>query len=86
MTKTIEAPPPRPDHQVPAKERMHPLELTTIREALGLTREALADALGVSVDSVASWELGRRTIPDGVRRDIEALEAYTAQVVEHIVE
>lgn len=75
---------PRPERDVPDDERMQPLELLTVREALGLTREALAKSLGVSLSSVESWEMGRRTIPDGVRRDVEAIEHYTAQVVDHL--
>ncbi|WP_143709968.1 helix-turn-helix domain-containing protein [Kocuria flava] len=61
----------------PAGERMHPLELLAAREALGLTREVLADALDVSVSLVRTWERGQSTIPDDVRRRLEHLEAYT---------
>lgn len=66
--------------RVPVEPPMPAGELVTVREALGLTREALAAALDVSLSSVESWELGRRVIPDGVRVDVQDLEAWTVAV------
>ena len=37
-----------------------PQEVRRIREALGLSQQAFAERLGVSVGTVQSWELGRR--------------------------
>lgn len=37
---------------------MKPEEIRASREDLGFTQEAFADALGVTVDTVARWESG----------------------------
>ncbi|MET8948864.1 helix-turn-helix transcriptional regulator, partial [Streptomyces sp. NPDC004542] len=47
-----------------------PAERTRLREAAGLTRAAVAQALGVRVPSIEAWEAGRAE-PRG-----ERLEAY----------
>jgi transcriptional regulator with XRE-family HTH domain len=73
-----------PAVQSPADGRMTPIELKVVREALGLSREQLAAALNVGVRSVDDWESGRRPIPDGVREDVERIEAYTAEVADHL--
>lgn len=39
------------------------LLVRAVREQLGLTGAEAAGLLGVSVDSVRSWESGRRTVP-----------------------
>lgn len=75
----------RPKYFAQAGERMCSLELVTVREALGLTRDALARDLGVSRESVTSWELGRRNIPYEIRGAIDRLETYTASIVEQLV-
>lgn len=75
---------PASEEQVPADERMHPMELRVVREALGFSREDLATSLGVAVRSIDDWETGRRPIPDGVRADIERMEAYTAEVADQL--
>lgn len=73
-----------PEAQVPADGRMTPIELKVVREALGLSREQLAAALNVGLRSVDDWEAGRRPIPDGVRDDVERIEAYTAEVADQL--
>lgn len=75
---------PLPRGQVPADERMTPVEMKVVREALGLSREQLAAALDVSLRSVDDWEAGRRPTPDGVRDDVEQIEAYTAEIAEQV--
>lgn len=75
---------PKPAGLVPADGRMTPIELKVVREALGLSREQLAAALNVGVRSVDDWESGRRPVPDGVREDVERIEAYTAEVADHL--
>lgn len=66
--------------------RMTPAELRVVREFLGLSGTALASYLGVSDRTVRHWEEGKYPIPDGVRLEIEKLEAYTAQRVAGVVE
>lgn len=34
------------------------------RKTLGLTQTELADALGVSIDTINHWEAGRKQIPE----------------------
>jgi transcriptional regulator with XRE-family HTH domain len=75
---------PLPVGQVPADDRMAPIELKVVREALGLSREQLAAALNVGLRSVDDWESGRRIIPDGVRDDVGRIEAYTAEVADQL--
>ncbi|MDO4888148.1 MAG: DUF1870 family protein [Actinomycetaceae bacterium] len=69
-----------------AGDRMPGVELQTVREALGLTSEALARLLRVNARTVRAWEAGRDPIPYRVRSEVEALEAYTAECVEHVVQ
>lgn len=45
-----------------------PAERVRLREAAGLTRAALAQALGVRVPSIEAWEAGRAE-PKGERRE-----------------
>jgi hypothetical protein len=66
---------------MPEDERMTDAELRVVREYLGLTPEWLADRLGVSARTVRHWEAGKYAIPDGVRLEVEDLEARTEQVV-----
>ncbi|MFI2078537.1 helix-turn-helix domain-containing protein [Streptomyces triculaminicus] len=74
LTPTLSADPPG----MPEDERMTPAEFKVVREFLGLTGDWLAGHLGVSGRTVRSWEAGKHPIPDGVRLEIEDLEARTA--------
>lgn len=56
---------------------LHPAELKTFREHLGLSDETLAKELGVSSRTVRHWEEGRYTIPAGVADNLAALQAET---------
>lgn len=78
MTDTQFADPPG----MPEDERMTRAELRVVREALGLTGDWLAAHLGVSPRTVRHWEAGRYAIPDGVRLELERMEAVAAGVVE----
>lgn len=57
--------------------------IITTRTDLGLTRPALASALGVSTKAVQSWELGTREIPEPVAR-IMRLAANDSQLLERL--
>ncbi|MFY0516007.1 helix-turn-helix domain-containing protein [Streptomyces anulatus] len=70
---------------MPDDERMTDAEFRVIREYLGFTPEWLADHLKVSARTVRHWEAGKYAIPDGVRLEIEDLEARTAAFVAGIV-
>lgn len=64
---------------------MTPAELRVVREFLGLTGEALAHLLGVQDRTVRRWEAGTVPIPDGVRIQVEQLEAVAGETVsQHI--
>ncbi len=52
---------------------MSPGELVTWRKAHGLTQTEVAEALGVSLATVASWETGRLEISSRWRTSIAAL-------------
>jgi transcriptional regulator with XRE-family HTH domain len=54
-------------------QEVTPTELREIREAFGLTQDALADELGVHRVTVARWEAGDRGIPEPVARLIERI-------------
>ena len=47
---------------------MNAIELKCRREALGLSRDALADTLGVAEKSITRWEFGKNP-----PRDVEGL-------------
>lgn len=65
-------------------DQIHPAELKTVREQLGLSDAALAAALGVAARTVRAWEEGRHPVPGGVRTDLEALTAEADKfVAEH---
>jgi len=71
---------------MPESERMTPAELKVVREFLGLSSAALAKYLGVTDRTVRHWEAGKYPVPDGVRIEIEKLEAFTARFVSDVVE
>ena len=62
-------------------ERMTAIEFKAIREWLAVSGDWLARHLDVDPRTVRNWEQGRYPIPDGVRLEVEALEAVTAQTV-----
>ena len=62
---------------------MTPATFVTIRDNLGLTRAALAGALGVSTRAVQSWELGARDVPEIVAR-IMRLAAKDCGILERL--
>lgn len=63
---------------------LHPAELKTTREHLGLSDTALADILGVSSRTVRHWEEGRYPIPAGLAATLTAIEDETGRfVAEH---
>lgn len=68
------------------KERMVGIELTCIRESLGLTDDALAGILKVNPRTISSWQKGRDPIPYRVPSELEKLQAETEQAVEELVE
>lgn len=71
---------------MPEDERMTDAEFKVVREYLGLTGDWLAAHLGVSGRTVRHWEQGKYPIPDGVRLEMEDLEARTAAFVDGIAE
>lgn len=71
---------------MPDDERMTDAEFRVVREWLGLTGDWLGKHLGVSDRTVRHWEQGKYPIPDGVREEIEKLEADTALTVGNAVE
>jgi hypothetical protein len=70
---------------MPEDERMTPAEFKVVREFLGLTGDWLAAHLDVSPRTVRHWEHGKYVIPDGVRLEIESLEARTGAFVAQVV-
>jgi transcriptional regulator with XRE-family HTH domain len=71
---------------MPEDERMTDAEMRVVREYLGLTPEWLADHLGVSARTVRHWEAGKYAIPDGVRLEVEDLEARTSEFVAGVID
>jgi transcriptional regulator with XRE-family HTH domain len=71
---------------MPENERMTDAEFRVVRDFLGLTGEWLAGHLGVSSRTVRHWEQGKFAIPDGVRLEIEDLEARTGVFVSGVIE
>ena len=70
---------------MPEDERMTAAEFKVVREFLGLTGDWLAAHLEVSPRTVRHWEQGKYAIPDGVRLQIESLEARTGAFVGGLV-
>ncbi|MFE4867752.1 helix-turn-helix domain-containing protein [Streptomyces sp. NPDC056682] len=71
---------------MPEDERMTDAEFKVIREYLGLTGDWLADHLGVAPRTVRNWEQGKYAIPDGVRLEMEDLEARTGEFIARVAE
>lgn len=67
-------------------DRMTGGELSTVRDFLGLTGDALAAILHVNPRTVRAWESGKHPIPDGVREAIEQVEGDTARAVGDLVD
>ena len=65
---------------------MTPAELRLITEYLGLDRRSTARVLGVQERTLARWLNGDYSIPDGVRVEIENIEAATARAVGEVVD
>jgi transcriptional regulator with XRE-family HTH domain len=66
---------------------MKPEEICNYRQALGLTQEALASALGVSSDTVSRWESGQSQpeAPQMLELALEALEIRIAMSDEELL-
>lgn len=60
-------------------------ELLTVSEGLGLNRRDLASVLGVAERTVSRWLDEQVPIPDGVRLQVEGIEAMTAENVGRVV-
>ena len=66
------APVKPPARQVtPAPEYTTGAELQTLREAAGLSREALAELVGVQARTVKHWEHGRAGVPADVAAEVQ---------------
>lgn len=61
-------------------------ELLTVSEGLGLNRRDLAGVLGVAERTVSRWLDEQVPIPDGVRVQVEGIEALTAENVCRVVD
>lgn len=70
---------------MPDDERMTAAELKVVREFLGLSGDWLASHLKVSGRTVRHWEEGKYGIPDGVRLEVESLEARTGEFVAGVI-
>ncbi len=51
----------------PPENLMSPEEILELRRRLGLSQEAFAERIGAAVDTLKSWETGRRH-PSGTAR------------------
>lgn len=61
---------------------MQNVELTSRREALGLTQSDLADLLDVNQTSVSQWERGRYKVPIWLDAELTKLEDMVDEMVE----
>lgn len=73
MPTTANTPPP--GNATPPPTHMTGAELQTLREAAGLSREALAELVGVQARTVKHWESGRAGVP----ADVAAMAHHWAQ-------
>lgn len=67
--------------RAPALDYMTGAELQTMREALHLTRDDLAELAGVAARTVKHWESGRSSVPADVAEAVTRLETLTASAV-----
>lgn len=65
---------------------MTPAEFRVIRESLGMTVAATAQALGVLERSVSFWDRGRRPIPEGVISELQRWLRDAEALIERYVE
>ena len=56
--------------------------LSAIRKGCGLSQREAAQFLGVSIDSMKSWESGRRQVPAGVLREFRHLAQQQQRAAE----
>lgn len=63
----------------PLENDIAPAEIVDLRRHLGLSQEAFSERIGASVDTLKSWEVGRRH-PSGTAR--KALRDLAAAVCE----
>ncbi|MBN6749469.1 helix-turn-helix domain-containing protein [Micrococcus luteus] len=57
-----------------------------VRNLLGLTRHELAAQLGVSMDTLRSWEVGRRPVPENVPAELQSLQDRATAEVAHYLQ
>ena len=60
--------------------RVAPVDVGAVRERLGLTQQAFAEAFGVSLGTVRNWEQGR-SVPEGPARVLLAVIDKAPHVV-----
>ena len=60
------------------------IDVRALREALGMTQEEFARAVGVSFTTVSRWETGRGTPSPLARRQLEQLREGTAADASHL--
>lgn len=68
------------------ENRMTDADLRVTMRGLGLTPLSLARILGVTAHTVRHWTHGRYQIPEGVRAEVEQIEAATAATVGSLVD
>jgi len=73
---------PEPDGNQP----MTDAEFRMVREALGLSGEWLASWLGVTLRTLRRWEAGHSPVPDGIRVEMETLEATAVEQTEYLLQ
>lgn len=71
---------------MPAAERMTDAEFRVVREYLGLPQDWLAAHLQVTERTVRRWEAGTSLIPDGVRLELEDIEARTGEFISRVID
>jgi len=68
------------------RQRISRLELRARREALGLTREQLADIWGNAATTLRGWELGKDPVPYRIPNDLTRIEVETTRQVEYLAQ